>query len=90
MSHCKGTITLRTVANNRQRALTVVRVSFKLAPGQLATISFPVPKAVQKLLHRVHRLKLHATGPRTMALGTPATPIVSSCSGSGAGSAVVG
>ncbi len=55
--YCAGTIVIRMASNRR----TIARLKFKLAPGQLGTLTFPLSRTVTKLLERGHRIRLTAT-----------------------------
>jgi hypothetical protein len=55
---CTGTLRLNTVGH---RAITIVARKFRLAPGELITIAFRIPAAVQKRLRREHRIRVRVT-----------------------------
>ena len=55
--YCAGTIVIRQASNHR----TIARLKFKLAPGQLGTLTFKLSNALTKLLEHAHRIRLTST-----------------------------
>ena len=55
--YCAGTILIRQASNHQ----TLAHLKFKLAPGQLGTLTFRLSKTLTKLLKRSRRVTLTST-----------------------------